>query len=160
MPKACLLVDITDVYYRLKKQYDNGKLNFSYLLEQLRTEGYEIEEAIAYGCQTDHEASSFIGFMKSIGFTTRYKHPYILKINGRQIKRCNWTTGIAVDAFRAVDKVDTIIICSSNPDLLPLLKYLKDERGKEIVLLTVNPPANMEKASSKVMSLDETFLEE
>jgi uncharacterized LabA/DUF88 family protein len=119
-----LYVDISDLYFKLLRTLGSGKLNYAGLLA-----GNEAVK-VAYGCQNDNEAAAFIRYLKSLGFVTKYKKPYTLTIGEREIKRCSWGVGIATDVLSDLHsgKVDSVIICSSNPDLIPLLKHLKSEK--------------------------------
>ncbi|MFA5758470.1 MAG: NYN domain-containing protein [Clostridia bacterium] len=163
MLKTAIFIDLTDIYYRLLKSFGTGKLDFAKFLGFLKEAGYDIQKSIAYGCQTEREASSFIGFLRSLGFTTRYKHPYILKVNDRKIKRCNWTVGLTIDIIRTVasdNQLDAVIICSSNPDLLPMVKYVREEMGFDnVFLMSVDPPPNLVDAVKGVFNFTEGLLD-
>ncbi len=124
MSKVGVFVDISDLYYKLQRRFGVGKINYALLIESIK-QNNSVEFAVAYGCQQNSEATPFIHYLRSLGFITKYKRPYTLKIGDRDIKRCNWSTGLAVDVLTNLPRYDEVYICSSNPDLLPLLKYLK-----------------------------------
>jgi len=140
--KVSVFVDITDLYYKLHRTFGSGKLDYVKYLDKVKEiTGKEVATAVAYGCQDNNEAASFIGYLRSVGFKTKYKRPYILKVEERNIKRCNWVGSIAVDTIK--DEASTIVICSSNPDIMPIIKSLIDDYQKEVIIIACNIPSNL-----------------
>lgn len=134
-----LFVDITDLYYKLLKKFGNGKLNYEKYLSS-----FDPDTKIAYGCQEENEAAPFIRYLRSLGFLTKYKHPYTLKIGDRDIKRCNWLVGITIDVVKAVESgAGHIVIGTSNPDIIPLVKYLRAKSIK-VTIFACNIPKSLE----------------
>jgi len=146
-----VLVDISDIYYKLLKKFGNGKLNY---VEYLKACG-EQSTAIAYGCQEGNEANSFIRYLRSLGFFTKYKRPYTLRIGDREIKRCNWLVAMAVDAIKSNDR--HIILGTSNPDIIPLVKYLT-EADIKVTILACNIPKSLQKLA-ECIEITEDMLE-
>lgn len=152
-----LFVDITDLYYKLLKKFGSGKLDYSKYFEEVRTLAAS-GPTIAYGCQENNEASSFIKYLRSLSFITKYKRPYVLKIGDRDIKRCSWLVGIAVDVFQSVENGDNnIVLGISNPDIIPLVKYLK-ERGISVTIFACSIPASLQRLTTCV-EITEDLLE-
>jgi uncharacterized LabA/DUF88 family protein len=138
-----IFVDITDLYYKLLKKYGSGKLDYEKYLGQI-IEGDQPSK-YAYGCQEDNEAAPFIKYLRSLGFITKYKHPYTLKIGYRNIKRCNWLVGVAVDALSEMNKGEVnFYFGTSNPDIIPLVKALKDN-GCYVEVRACNIPESLKK---------------
>jgi uncharacterized LabA/DUF88 family protein len=159
MGKVGVFLDITDLYYKLLREFKNGKLDYqSYLSHIKEITGKDIGMAVAYGCQSNDEAEPFIGYLRSIGFRTKYKKPYILKIGDRDIKRCSWQVALTVDALNAVGTCDTVVLCTSNPDILPLVRDLRD-KNVEVIIYACNVPANLAKAASRVIEITSDNLE-
>lgn len=163
MSKVSVFVDITDLYYKLLKVFKKGKLDYSKYLESIKTvTGSEIIMSVAYGCQNDSEATSFIGYLRSLGFVTRYKRPYVLKVGDRNIKRCNWLVGLSVDVIRSVvdSGVDKVVLCTSNPDILPLVKYLEEELKVEVTIYACLIAPNLARVASHTIEISEELLED
>jgi len=155
-----LFVDITDLYYKLLKKFGSGKLDYGkYLEEAKKILDFSDPKIIAYGCQEGNEASSFIKYIQSLGCITKYKCPYVLKIGNRDIKRCNWLVGISVDIFKEIFENDdtNIIIGVSNPDIIPLVKYLK-EKSVSVTIFACNIPASLQKLTTCI-EITEDLLE-
>lgn len=146
-----ILVDITDIYYKLLKKFGNGKLNYAKYLEKCGSK----DNAIAYGCQENGEANSFIRYLRSLEFFTKYKRPYTLRISGREIKRCNWLVGMAIDAIKSNDH--QIVLGTSNPDIIPLINYLK-EAGIEVTVFACNIPKSLQRLCNCI-EISEDMLE-
>jgi uncharacterized LabA/DUF88 family protein len=159
MNKTAVFVDITDIYYRLVKKFGSGKLDYA---KYLAIFGPNISTAVAYGCQEDNEAGPFIKYLRSIGFITRYKRPYTLKISGRDIKRCSWLVGMAVDVFSCFsddnkESMNHVVLGTSNPDIIPLIKFLT-ERGIDVTVISCNIPPSIQKVCTTI-EITEDLLE-
>ena len=156
--KTGLYVDISDLYFKLQKKFNVGKINYVKLKESV---GDSLAIAIAYGCQSENEASPFIHYLRSLGFITKYKKPYTLNIGDRKIQRCSWGVGVATDVMAGVASgdVDNIVICSSNPDLIPLYKKLVNQ-GIIVTVIGCNVPKSVNKYVTNVIELTLDDLEE
>ena len=155
--KTGLYVDISDLYFKLHKKFGIGKLNYINLKERCSDVDTLL---IAYGCQSENEASPFIHYLRSLGFITKYKKPYTLNIGDRKIQRCSWGIGVATDVLTGVyeDGIDNVIICSSNPDLIPLYKKLQ-KKGVTVTVMGCNVPKSVNKYVSQVIELQLSDLE-
>jgi uncharacterized LabA/DUF88 family protein len=154
--KTGLYVDISDLYFKLQKKFGVGKLNYVLLKERCEN----LTLAIAYGCQSENEASPFIHYLRSLGFITKYKKPYTLNIGDRKIQRCSWGVGVATDVLTGVNdhSIDNVIICSSNPDLIPLYKKLGN-LGINVTVIGCNVPKSVYKYVTNLIELSIDDLE-
>jgi len=152
-----IFVDVSDIYRRLRRRH-HAKLNYDAYLETVKKWGV-IFRAIAYGMQQEREASGFITCLKSAGFDTRYKRPKIIRVNDREIKQCDWGIGITVDIIRLIDKLDVIVLGVSNPDYIPLVKWLRDQ-GKQVIIFASCVPSSLHDAANNVFEITEELLED
>jgi uncharacterized LabA/DUF88 family protein len=140
MKKILLIVDLSNIFYCVRKKFNN-KVNYTKLKNTIPREGEVIHRAIAYGAQMDNGASEFISFMTSIGFETKYKEPKILSRyvdartnQEREIRRADWDVGMAMDVVKILDQVDVVVFCTADSDMAPCIEYVQF-RGKEARVL-------------------------
>jgi uncharacterized LabA/DUF88 family protein len=150
-------VDTTNLYRTVNKKFKN-KLCYDLYLEKVVALFEESTVNIAYVMQIANEASGFIGCLRAAGFTTKTKRPLTFKIGDREIKRCNWHVEMIIDMFRDIDELDCVILGSSDSELLPLVKYLK-EQGIKVVILASLIPKRLADAASKAIEITEDLLE-
>jgi uncharacterized LabA/DUF88 family protein len=121
--RICVLVDVQNMYYSAKNLY-NCKVNF---LEIMRNavKGRKLVRAIAYVIKADvRDEPIFHEALENIGFEVKSKD--LLIFHGGH-KKGDWDIGIAMDAVRAAEKVDTIVVVSGDGDFRELYEYV---RGK------------------------------
>jgi uncharacterized LabA/DUF88 family protein len=139
----------------LVKKFGSGKLDYAKYLASI---GADISTAVAYGCQEGNEAGSFIKYLRSIGFTAKYKRPYTLKISGRDIKRCSWLVGMTVDVFDVIINDNPhIVLGTSNPDIIPLIKSLI-AKNISVTVISCNIPPSIQKLCNTI-EITEDLLE-
>lgn len=151
-----LFVDTSDIYHKIRRKFD-GKLCYETLYDKVTTWG-TLQQAFAYGMQIDKEASGFITCLKLIGFDVRFKHPRIIKIGDREIKKCEWGIKIAVDIVKTIDHLDTVVLGVSNPDFIPLIQWIKDQ-GVKVLILASCIPKSLRDVADEVIEINEDFLE-
>ncbi|MCL5004579.1 MAG: NYN domain-containing protein, partial [Patescibacteria group bacterium] len=55
-----------------------------------------------------------------------------LQIFAGGMKKADWDVGMAVDAIRMANSLDTVILVTGDGDFIPLVEYLKWGLGKEV----------------------------
>jgi uncharacterized protein (TIGR00288 family) len=50
------------------------------------------------------------------------------------LKKADWDVGIVIDAIRAANSVDVVILVSGDGDFIPLVEYLKNQ-GKRVEVI-------------------------
>lgn len=141
-----LYVDVTNLYSLVKQKYGK-KVDYTKLLEKVK--GDEILGAThAYGyCRSD-----------SIGFKTCLKHAgydiTFFEIRDNQKRRINYNMWMACDVMSEKEKLDQVYICSSNPEITPIVKHVKP------VIVSLNVPKCIERYAEAVVEIDETLLED
>lgn len=154
-----VFIDVSDIYHKLNRYHD-AKLDYGVYLDFIEEKFGEIGKAIAYGSQTKGEATGFITCLKSVGFNVKYKRPRVFKINGREIKRCEWGCEISVDAIRNAEPGGTIILGISNTDYIPLISYLRSFDIKVIIFASHVPNVFSKIADEVIEITEDLFAEE
>jgi uncharacterized LabA/DUF88 family protein len=152
-----VFVDTTNLYRTVHKKFKN-KLCYDLYREKLE-ELFEMPAIqIAYVMQIATEAAGFIGCLRAAGFVTKTKRPLTFQVGDREIKRCNWHVEMLIDMFRNIDDLTTVVLGSSDSELLPLVKYL-EEQGIKVVILASLIPKRLSEAASKTIEITEDLLE-
>ena len=153
-----LFVDTSDIYHKVRRKFDGAKL--CYEDYHAKVEGWgTIQQAFAYGMQTDNEADGFITCLRMTGFEVRFKRPKIMKIGDREIKRCEWGIKIAMDVVKTISRLDTIVLGVSNPDFIPLIHWIKDQ-GVKVIILSSCIPKSLCEVVDEVIEIDFDLLEQ
>lgn len=154
MKSVGVFVDISNLYYSINKKFPGKKLHYKkYLREALQ--GHFQHRAIAYISQSPEEAPAFIQCLQYFGYQTKCKTnpPESTK------KRVHWELAIAMDVVRNIDKLDIVIIGSSNVELVPLLEWVREKGVKCVVMACGIEVAIIEKADY-CCEIDEEFFEQ
>lgn len=160
MNNTAVFADVSNLYYCIGRKYDGRKLDYERLFARVRDFG-TVQRAFAYGTQVNQEASNFISCLRKLGYTTKYKQPKMSDTPGEEkkvIRKADWDVGIAMDAVRMSDKVDTIILCSSDPDLVPLVEWIKDQ-GIRCIVLACGISRELKEVADQYFEIDAELLE-
>ncbi len=160
MSNIGLFVDISNLYYCIGKKFEGRKLDYQKLLG-VGSEFGHIQRAHAYGTQMAEEALPFITCLKKLGYDTKYKRPRILDTQAgeeKRIRKADWDVGLAMDVVRLIERVDTVIICSSDPDLTPLVQWVKDQ-GVRCVILACGVSRELRETADQFFEIGEPLLE-
>lgn len=156
-----VFVDVGNLYHCVNKKFEGRKLDYKKYLENVITDDDILYRAIAYGIQVKDEANKFISCLKHYGFEAKYRRPKIHKVDDKEvIRRIPWGVGIALDVVRIVsnNKLDVVVIGSSEPELVDLVEWVK-ERGVKCVVASCGIPREIREASDSWIELSENFLE-
>ena len=119
--RVAILMDVQNLYYSAKQLY-YAKVNFTNIIKTAVGKRRLIR-AIAYAIKTEiKEESNFHSALEKIGIEVKTKD---LQVFFGGAKKGDWDIGIAMDAVRLSNKVDTIVLVSGDGDFTELLKYLK-----------------------------------
>ncbi len=119
--RVAVFVDVQNLYYSGKNLYDR-KVNFTQLLKTA-VHGRKLTRAIAYAIQAHTEdESNFFKALRKIGFEVRTKE---LKEFKGGAKKGDWDMGLAIDAVKIADKVDTIVLVTGDGDFTSLVNHLQ-----------------------------------
>jgi len=120
-----VFVDISNLYFTIKKKFGK-KLDYKKFLTVAKGDD-ELVCAMAYGAHEEGQADSFIAFLSSTGFITKFKAPRIIANN---IKKADWDVGIVIDVIRFLNKLDIVVLGSGDGDFEPLVKYCQGKGAR------------------------------
>ncbi len=159
-----IFVDTTNLYHTVYRKH-NGRLCYEEYYNQVKEHvfgsescGDEVIRAAAYG-MTIGNTDSFVSCLSYAGFETCFKSPKIIEIHDVKIKRCDWGIQLAIDIWKIIDEVDVVVLGSSDPNLEPLVYWIKT-RGKEVWIVSSLIPRILKEAATKVVEIPEAWLEE
>ncbi|MBN1331498.1 NYN domain-containing protein [Candidatus Dojkabacteria bacterium] len=136
--RVAVLVDVQNMYYSAKNLYQS-KVNFKNLLD-VAVQGRILTRAIAYVINTElGKKNEFFDAVNSAGFETKEKE---LQIFAGGAKKGDWDVGIAMDAVRLGNKVDSIVLISGDGDFKPVVNYLQQSLGCLVEVVAFGKSAN------------------
>ena len=152
-----LFVDISNLYYCIGKKFPGRKLNFSDYLA-FATAPNVIYCAKAYGIEVNNEAAGFKTCLKYYGYDPIYKSPKIVEVNGKtEYRKTSWNVGLSMDVVRCIDKLDVIIIGSSDPELASLVDWIK-QHGRECVVVACGISKELKIVANSFKEITEELL--
>jgi uncharacterized LabA/DUF88 family protein len=158
MKTVGVFVDIVDQFRGVNKNFKGQKIDYSkYLQRALEAGEGELYRAFAYGVQIDKEATGFILCLRSYGFEPKYKKAKIID-DRPNIQATNWNLGIAVDTARLIERLDVVVLGSSDPELIPVIEFLK-ERGIKVIVFSSSIPPEMREASNIFIEISDDVFE-
>jgi len=153
MSRVGIFVDVANVYYCISKKFPNRKLDYQ---KYVQATGKEATYAAAYGTLMSDKVIAFITALKHIGFQTFFRRGRI--VNERMLK-VEWAVGLAVNAISKIDELDEYIIGSSDPELIPLVDYLKS-KGKIVHVFACGINRGLKEHANTFTEIEESVLEE
>ena len=136
--RVAILVDIQNLYYSAKNLY-NSRVNYKNLLKEV-LKNRILVRAIAYTINTEEaKESEFFNALHEAGFEVKDK-PLQTFYGGA--KKGDWDLGIAMDAIRLGNKVDSIILISGDGDFKPVVNYLQQALGCLVEVAAFKRTAN------------------
>lgn len=143
-----VFIDTQNMYHSARSIF-NSHVSFRNIVETA-VAGRHLIRAIAYVVRTPGgEEQPFFDALVKSGIEARVKD---LQEFSSGAKKADWDVGIAVDAIRIAELLDTVIIVSGDGDFIPLVEYLKN-RGRQVEVV-----AFRESASSKLVEVADNFL--
>jgi len=128
--RVVVLIDTQNLYYSAKNLYQS-KVDFGQVLK-LAVSARKLIRAFAYVVQTKTgEEKPFFEALINLGIETRIKD--LQEFYGGA-KKADWDVGIVIDAVRASNSADVIVLVSGDGDFIPLVEYLKNQ-GKRVEVL-------------------------
>lgn len=127
-----VLLDVQNLYHSAKHLYKGARVNFKEVLKAA-VGGRKLIRAVAYVIRTEtEEEQAFFDALTRMGIEMRVKD---LQIFPGGVKKGDWDVGLAVDAMRLSDMLDAIVIVSGDGDYVPLVEYLKYNRGIQVEVM-------------------------
>lgn len=138
--RVVVLVDVQNLYYSARNLY-RARVNFKNLLN-LVLAGRTLTRAIAYVIKADEEKEEdFFEALNAAGFEIKEKK---LQVFYGGAKKGDWDIGIAMDAIRLGNKVDSVILISGDGDYIPVVNYLQQALGCLVEIAAFRRTANKE----------------
>ena len=149
-----VFIDVQNLYHSSKNLFQ-ARVNYKELIKELMA-GRKLIRAIGYVVKTDStegEASFFEALTKA-GVELRMKD---IQIFPGGVKKADWDVGMAVDAIRMSDSLDTIILVTGDGDFVPLVDYLKWGKGKnvEVAAFTRSTSGKLKEAADAFINLED-----
>lgn len=128
--RVAVFLDVQNMYHSARNLH-NARVNFKAVVDAA-VAGRKLIRSFAYVVRTKTgEEKAFFEALIKEGIETRVKD---LQEFFGGAKKADWDVGLAIDAVRTADIVDTIVIGSGDGDFLPLLDYLKG-RGRRVEVI-------------------------
>lgn len=139
--RVAVLVDVQNLYYSARNLY-KSRVNFKNLLNLVVSKRILVR-AIAYviKAEPDEKEQEFFEALNNAGFEVKEK-PIQVFLGGA--KKGDWDIGIAMDAIRLGNKVDSIILVSGDGDFRPVVNYLQQSLGCLVEIVAFKKSANHE----------------
>ena len=139
--RVAVLVDVQNMYYSAKNLFD-ARISYKNLLK-IAVQGRILTRAIAYVIEADISKGEkdFFDAINTAGFEVKEK-PLQTFVGGG--KKGDWDLGIAMDAIRLGNKVDSVVIVSGDGDFKPVVNYLQQALGCLVEIVAFKSTANNE----------------
>lgn len=119
--RVAILIDTQNLYHSAKNLY-KSKVNFAAVVKAALGDR-KLIRALSYVVNTESgEEGAFFEAMEKIGIEIKTKD---LQIFYGGAKKADWDVGLAVDAIKLANKVDSIILATGDGDFIPLVEYIK-----------------------------------
>jgi len=120
-----VFIDVQNLYYSARAMYDSY-VNFAKVVETAIGKRQPIR-LIAYVIKSEApKEQGFFDALSKIGLEIKSKD---IQIFTGGAKKGDWDVGIAVDAIKIADRIDVVVLGSGDGDFIPLVTYLKENRG-------------------------------
>lgn len=150
--RVAVFIDVQNMYHSARNLH-NARVNFKAVVDAA-VAGRHLIRSFAYVIRTKTgEEKAFFEALIKEGIETRVKD---LQEFSSGVKKADWDVGLAIDAVRTADIVDTIVIVSGDSDFLPLLDYLKG-RGRRVEVIAFGRTAalKLKEAADDFVDIEE-----
>lgn len=150
--RVAVFIDAQNLYHSARSLF-GGRVNFKNLLATA-VGGRQLIRAFSYVISTKTgEEKPFFEALIKLGIETREKE---LQEFFGGAKKADWDVGLAVDAIRTAEIVDTIVIACGDGDLIPLVEYLKNQgRRVEIIAFGRSTSGKLKEICDEFVDLGE-----
>jgi len=136
--RVAVLVDVQNMYHSAKNLY-GSRVNFKEILKAA-VGPRKLIRATAYVVKTEtEEEKMFFDALSKSGFEVKMKD---LQIFPGGMKKGDWDVGIAVDAIKFADAMDAIVLVTGDGDFIPLVEYLKINKGLQTEVMAFGKSAS------------------
>jgi len=147
--RVAVFIDAQNLYHSARSLFQ-ARVNFKEVLKKA-VAGRKLIRAFGYVIRTKTgEENAFVEALLGLGIETREKD---LQEFFGGAKKADWDVGLAIDAVRTAEIVDTVVICSGDGDFIPLVDYLKNN-GRRVEVLAFG-----KSTSSKLKEVADEFVD-
>ena len=123
MDRVAVFVDVQNIYYTVKDQY-NSHFDYSTFFREV-TSGRKLVKAIAYAIDRgDSQQIQLQNILREIGFEVKLK-PFIHRTDGSA--KGDWDVGISLDMVEYGAHADLLVLASGDGDFTSVVQRLLDE---------------------------------
>jgi len=152
-----VFVDVANMYHSAKNLY-GARVNFREVLKTA-VAGRKLIRAIAYVIKSETLGmpssktgeKNFFEALSKQGFEINSKD---LQVFVTGAKKADWDVGIAVDAIKLADRLDAIILVTGDGDFVPLVLYLKENKGCQVEVIAFGKTT-----ASKLLDVADDFID-
>ncbi|MBI2639729.1 MAG: NYN domain-containing protein [Candidatus Sungbacteria bacterium] len=135
--RVAVFIDVQNMYHSARNLL-NARVNFREVVKEA-VAGRKLIRAFAYVVRTKTgEEKAFFEALEKSGIEIRVKD---LQEFFGGAKKADWDVGMALDAVRTSEIVDTLVIVSGDGDFIPLVEYLKG-RGRRVEVMAFDRTAS------------------
>ena len=157
--KIGVFADVGNLFYCINKRFPGRKLDYRKYLEKA-INGNDLYRAFAYGGQIGDHATDFILCLRDIGYEPKFKEPKQYEVGTkREIGKADWDVGISIDVVTLLNMIDIVIIGSSDPDLVPLVNYVR-AKGVPCHIFACGIARDLKNSANSYCEIDESLLVE
>lgn len=147
--RVAVFIDVQNMYHSARNLH-GARVNFKAVVDAA-VANRKLIRSFAYVVRTKTgEEKPFFDALIKEGIETRVKD--LQEFYGGA-KKADWDVGMAIDAVRTADIVDTVAIVSGDGDFIPLVDYLKG-RGRRVEVVAFGRTA-----SQKLKEAADDFLD-
>ena len=129
--RVAVLVDVQNMYHSAKNLYGR-KVNFQEILKTA-VASRKLIRAVGYVVETESsEEKGFFTALRKMGIEVKAKD---LQVFPGGMKKGDWDVGIAVDAIKFSNYLDSIILVTGDGDFIPLVQYLKNATAVRVEIV-------------------------
>jgi len=148
--RVAVFIDAQNLYHSARSLF-GARVNFKEVLKTA-VSGRCLIRAFGYVISTKSgEEKGFFEALVNLGIETREKE--LQEFYGGA-KKADWDVGLAIDAVRTAEIVDTIVVCSGDGDFVPLVEYLKNNgRRVEVMAFGRSSAMKLREAADEFIDL-------
>ena len=147
--KTAMFVDTSNLYYCVNKKFGR-KIDYEKLVMFAQEYITDTDFLYAFSVRREQEARNFVKSLEKIGFITRF-----IKSNNK--KPTNLNADICIEAFKKHSKIDSIILCSADRDIAPLIRWAEDQ-GINVTVYACGIPMELKEVANSNIEINEKVL--
>lgn len=149
--RVAVFIDAQNLYHSARSLY-GARVNFREVLESA-VAGRKLIRAFGYVVRTKTgEEQPFFDALVALGIETRVRD---LQEFFGGAKKADWDVGLAIDAVRTSEIVDTIVLISGDGDFKEMLEYVKNKgRRVEVIAFGRSTSAKLKEVVDEFIDLD------